>query len=671
MIKSKLKQIGAVLLSAVTMMSTLAVAGVSASAADTNANYDSIRSVTFNIHKGEVDETTEADDSEGRIGNTDTLTGTTADKPSDFKGLAGATFKMYKVADINETLTGKTDDEKIAEAWKLVNDNNISGITLSATDKNGLASVTVQKKDFGLYLVTEVTPTPASVTTNAADFLVYLPMTAQNDSSTQGKTWLTTVDVYPKNLVTLGGAVLTKTINTAAYDGSALEKQPEFKLVEILSDGSDYTIAQNIALSSDYKTVSMLTGAAMSSRYTTVTIAQKNGVIAVDGLPVGNYKFVETKAGRLTGDTEDLAMDATPRTFSVVRGNNVDVTTSESGFGTIKGNARGLTVSLGNDNSRLPDVKKEVQKRDGAWTEGDGGTWSIDIENVVWKVTSTIPADMETYKKYTITDTIDSRLDFVLTNDTVTVDESLNLIKGADYTINYDTATRLLTVDVTESGCEKLGALEYQSKDFSFTFVTQINSNAVVDEYVDNQAKLDFTNSYDLSGDKLTNKPMVRTGGINILKVDKDTNKPMAGVEFTLNDADGNEVPVKKDSDGYYTADATGSSTVVTNADGKIYIKGLHYSEGDVSVFTEANKNQYTLTETKTNNGYQLLVNPVSVICTEGTYDIANSATISNVKQPELPFTGGVGTVIFVIAGLALIGGAAFIIFRDRKKAKA
>ena len=226
----------------------------------------------------------------------------------------------------------------------------------------------------------------------------------------------------------------------------------------------------------------------------------------------------------------------------------------------------------------------------------------------------------------------------------------------------------MLTVDVTESGCEKLGALEYQSKDFSFTFVTQINSNAVVDEYVDNQAKLDFTNSYDLSGDKLTNKPMVRTGGINILKVDKDTNKPMAGVEFTLNDADGNEVPVKKDSDGYYTADATGSSTVVTNADGKIYVKGLHYSEGDVSVYTESDKNQYTLTETKTNNGYQLLVNPISVICTEGTYDIANSATISNVKQPELPLTGGVGTAMFVITGLALIGGAVFFIISGRKK---
>ena len=54
-----------------------------------------------------------------------------------------------------------------------------------------------------------------------------MPMTVQNDTSNQGKEWLTQVDVYPKNLVTLGGAVLTKTINTAAYDETALQTQPD------------------------------------------------------------------------------------------------------------------------------------------------------------------------------------------------------------------------------------------------------------------------------------------------------------------------------------------------------------------------------------------------------------------------------------------------------------
>lgn len=661
------KKLSAVVLSAVMAISTMAITGTASAA--TVSSYDEVNSVTFNIHKSEVDETTAADDSEGMIGNTSGLTGTTQDAPDNYKGLANATFAMYKVGDMNETFEEyDTTDEKIAEAWRVVKSQSISPIEFDPTDEDGLTSITLNKSQFGLYLVTEVTPAPDAVTTIAEDFLVYLPMTAQNGTS-QGEAWLTQVDVYPKNLVTLGGAVLTKTVNTAAYDETALEQQPQFKLVEVKEDKTEVVIAENITLGNNYSTVPLTSDAQADSRYVTVTLGQKAGVIAVDGLPVGNYQFVETRAGRLIGDTKDLAMDVTPRGFSVERGNNVDVVTGNTNdFGTYTGNTRGLTVELSNDNSRTPEIEKEVQKRDGSWTEGDGGTWSIDIEDVKWRVTSDIPADMETYVKYTIIDVIDERLDFELTDESVVVDENLGLIKDTDYTISYDEETRTLTVDVTKSGCQKLGAFEYKSKDFSFEFITTINDNAVVDEYIDNQAKLNYENSYKITGEELTEEPKVRTGGLNILKVSADTNVPMQGVEFVLRDYQGNEVPVRQDSDGYYTVDENAtSSTVVTNADGKIYIKGLHYTQGDASVFVEDDKNQYTLTETKTNNGYQLLISPVEIIVTEGTYDIANSVTIKNVSQPDLPLTGGMGTAIFMILGVLAITAGTIFFVRSKK----
>lgn len=682
MLKSKvLKKVGASFLAAVSALSMLTVGGMSTVSAATTTDYDSIQSVVFNIHKGELDEETSAADNEGKIGNTRGLTGTTADAPANFKGIAGATFKMYKVAGINETIAeDKTDAEKIDEAVRIRDSRNIEGKTLPATNSNGLASITIPRADFGLYLVEEVTPAPDAVTTLSAKFLVYLPMTVQNDTNKQGKEWLTQVDVYPKNLVTLGGAVLTKTINTAAYDETALQTQPEFKLVEIKSDGSEYVIAENIALSNGYKVVPLTATAAADKRFVTTTISQKAGKIAVDGLPTylgdageetANYQFVETKAGRLVGDTKDLAMDTTPRKFSVKRGNNVDVVTANTAaFGTYTGNAAGLTVELSNDNSRTPEIKKEVQKRDGSWTEGDGGTWSIDTEDVIWKVTADIPADMETYKKYTITDKIDSKLDFVLSDTSVVVDKGLGLAKGADYTIAYNQSTRTLTVDVTASGCRKLGAFDYKSKDFVFTITTQINSTAVVDSYINNSAKIDFKNSYDFTGTENTpNNPKVRTGGLNILKVTEDNNQPMKGVEFTLKDHTGTAVPVTKVSEGYYVVDATSkSSTVVTDANGKIFVKGLHYTEGDVSVYTEAGKNQYTLTETKTNNEYQLLTEPVKVVVKAGTYDEANALTIENTHQSPLPLTGGVGTILFTVGGLALIGIAGFLFVASRKR---
>ncbi len=669
-VRRNAKRLSAMVLSIMMVLSMFTVGMITGSAA-TTADYDSISSVTFNVHKGEVDEQTAEDDSEGHIGNTDGLTGTSADRPADFKGLKDANFKMYKVGDINTTVDGTTNEEKITHAWEYVHAHNVQGKALPPTDQDGLASITINKADFGLYLVEEVTPTPDAVTTNAADFLVYLPMTVQNDNDKQGTMWQTVIDVYPKNLVTLGGAVLTKTINTAAYNEDDLEQQPEFKLVELTSD-SEVVIAENIKLANGYTPITLTETARQGKRYVTTTIAQKSGKIAVDGLPVGNYQFVETKAGRIVDDTEDLAMDVTPRKFSVVKGNNVDVvTTGGDDFATITGNKNKLTVELSNDNSRLPEPKKEVQKRDGTWTEGDGGTWSIDLEDVTWKVTADIPADLETYKKYTLTDVIDTRLDFVLTDDSVRVDEGLGLTKNTDYTISYEEASRTLTVDVTESGRKKLGAFPYKEKVFSFDFDTQINSTAVVDEYIDNQAVLHFENSYGISDDRETNIPKVRTGGLSIKKVDGDNEEiPLKGVEFILKDHTGKEIKVKQDSEGHYTADESGSSKVVTDSNGEIFIKGLHYTEGDVSVYTHEGENQYTLTEVKTNNEYQLLIDPVNIVVTDGTYDKLNEIEIKNYKQPKLPFTGGEGTMLFTIAGVIMLGGAAcfFILSKKAKK---
>ncbi len=675
--KEKIKKVGAFLLSAMTLTSILAVSGISSvSAANTKDSYKDITSVTFNIHKGEIDEQTADDDKEEHIGNTNTLTGTTADEPSDFKPLANAQFQMYKIGGINDVLAGKSTDEKIATAWAKINEENIQPMVMPKTDANGLSSITLSKSQFGLYLVEE-TSSPDKVTTLADDFLVYLPMTVQNEDgndNNNGTKWLTQVDVYPKNLVTLGGAVITKTINMSAYKESDLEIQPEFKLVEVLADNSEITIAENIALSDSY-TVQPLTSTAFANeRYSTVTLAQKAGKIAVDGLPVGNYQFVETKAGRILGDTENLSMDTTPRKFSVTRGNNVDIVTSEINFAKISGNKADAIVNLENDNSRLPEPKKEVKKRDGSWTADDGGTWSIDMEDVVWKVSTDIPADISSYKKYTITDVIDTRLDFELTDTSVVVDEALGLEKNTDYTISYDETTRTLKVDVTKSGMTKLSAIPYvaNNKAFNFTFTTQINATAKVDTYIPNQAVFHYTNGYNVSNDDETDIPKVKTGGIRIVKVDAETEKPLKGVEFTLRDCNGNEVFVTKIANGQYVVDANStSSTVVTNANGTILIKGLHYSENDVCVYTESGQNQYTLTEIKTNNNYQLLTDPVKIVVREGTSNVQNAVTIKNVQQIELPLTGGIGTTIFAIVSAVFfaIAGVAITLYRRNKLA--
>ena len=127
------------------------------------------------------------------------------------------------------------------------------------------------------------------------------------------------------------------------------------------------------------------------------------------------------------------------------------------------------------------------------------------------------------------------------------------------------------------------------------------------------------------------------------------------------------------------TADAT---TFVPNAQGHVVVKGL---EDDT----------YSLTETATDKGYILLKDAVKIViktsengaCEQcGAKLLTAAGTINGkdvsmtegnaivpltvVNNPgfDLPKTGGYGTWMFTIGGVALLGAAAFIVVKSRKR---
>ena len=102
----------------------------------------------------------------------------------------------------------------------------------------------------------------------------------------------------------------------------------------------------------------------------------------------------------------------------------------------------------------------------------------------------------------------------------------------------------------------------------------------------------------------------------------------------------------------------------------------------------------YSLTETATDKGYVLLTEAVKIVITTkengaceqcGAKLLTASATVNGkdatmtdgnaivpltvVNNPgfDLPKTGGYGTWMFTIGGVALLGAAAFIVIRSRK----
>lgn len=90
----------------------------------------------------------------------------------------------------------------------------------------------------------------------------------------------------------------------------------------------------------------------------------------------------------------------------------------------------------------------------------------------------------------------------------------------------------------------------------------------------------------------------------------------------------------------------------------------------------EANgaKYDYYLVETQAPSGYNILTDAVKVNFTDA--EVAATAGIYTVEVPnnsgiQLPITGGTGTVIFTVIGIALMAGAVVLLVFSRKKSKA
>lgn len=82
----------------------------------------------------------------------------------------------------------------------------------------------------------------------------------------------------------------------------------------------------------------------------------------------------------------------------------------------------------------------------------------------------------------------------------------------------------------------------------------------------------------------------------------------------------------------------------------------------------------YYLVETQAPSGYNLLADAVKVNFTDT--EVATTAGIYTVQVPnksgiQLPITGGTGTVIFTVIGIALMVGAVVLFVASRKKTKA
>lgn len=375
----------------------------------------------------------------------------------------------------------------------------------------------------------------------------------------------------------------------------------------------------------DYDTVAKVDALLGAGAGTATDDTDEQGQVTISGLPEGNYWIVENTKGTIASSAAVPFALTLPYT-------NLD------GDGYLEK----INVYPKNTLQDAPvDPVKTVDELNNAI--GEVHTWTI---------TQNIPKGIEEYQEFTFTDAIDSRLDWV-GSETVTA-AGVELGAG-DYTVVFNDAanqssdllpdkslTGILTVEFTDAGLAKLADA---TGPIEITFQTKINNTAIMGQEIENNVKVSFDNGHGKTGENTpVEVPSVHTGGKKFVKVDQANEEVLlAGAEFKIKNADG--LFVKVAADGVVTFGAEVDATVFTSAEetGAFEVRGLPYGE------------DYVLVETKAPTGYALPTNPETKFNVDAdSYEDAAVLKIHN-KEITIPQTGGIGTAIFTVIGVALM----------------
>lgn len=632
--------------------------------------------------------------------------GTDPDKSKD-KPLAGVEFTIWKVADIeqdssssskvgfkytpvnglglveddftsNATYAQEYTDDIYDKVLKKLNtkikDGTIGKGTKETTvldESNHIASAKFENLDLGLYLVQE-TKAPSQIVNKTANFLVSVPMTNE-----AGTAWNYDVVAEPKNAAVYAGINLVKTGTTIKADGTTETvnlKGVTFALQSRPTGSNDSVTWTNVG------------------SYTT----KSDGTINVNDLAPNEYRFIETDLGDNNG--------------YILNGKSYEFTVQDDGKIKVGTKVPAKTATITADNEK-PDLKKEVENGNTYENAADASIGDM----VEWKVSASVPSNVDQLEKYSITDKMSSALTWVeaeaalnityKSNGTAVNDIDPAFAETTDYTLIKPADKedgKSWTITFTDAGKKKLKDNNISS--IEVTFKTKLNENANIGSAGNlNDAQLDYSNAiYPLvdptnpndgkkpGEDHIKDQAKVYSFAIDMTKVDgNNTATKLEGVHFDLYKYSGTVTePTESDLKG--SGKKINITDLVTDVYGKITVKGLE-------------NGNYYLVETKAAaGGYNLLKAPVKVVIAQeysvekkttvtkdaegnvtSTTTVVNktftggdennagtySVTIENRKGFTLPKTGDIGTAMFLIIGIGGMLAAVYIMLRGRKRA--
>ena len=426
------------------------------------------------------------------------------------------------------------------------------------------------------------------------------------------------------------------------------------------------------------------------------------GHTSASDMEQGLYLVVETRVPENVTSTCNPFFVSLPMTTIDGAAWNYDVTVypkNQTGNPTLDKTVREAKNSTGKNTGSLTDI-----------TDGYAHTTTASVGDTVdYQIISTLPtitSKASALSEYTYVDTMSKGIKYNK-NDVV-----IEFFKDAGctekittwaensgkFTVGYDDTASTMTIRMTDTGLAEINEAAtvytdsvkrgYSDCAMRITYAATLIADAQMgDTDNPNEVELTWRRTNSTYFDTLKDCCHVYTYGVDVLKQFSDNGGNLRNVKFRLhNDTD--DVFVIADlKDGVYyakgfAAKKSDATTFIPNSSGHIMVKGL---EDDT----------YSLTEIATDKGYVLLKEAVKIVITTkgngaceqcgaklptatGTVNgKAVSMTEGNAIVPltlinnlgfDLPKTGGYGTWMFTIGGVALLGAAAFIVVKSRKR---
>ena len=491
-----------------------------------------------------------------------------------------------------------------------------------------------------------------------------------------------------------GADAVLPAIGVTAADAHKSENGKNYYTSDLLNN------KLSAALTANATTVKNALEAAVKNG-TAMTETDAAGHTSASDMEQGLYLVVETRVPENVTSTCNPFFVSLPMTTIDGTAWNYDVTVypkNQTGNPTLEKTVRESKNSTGKNTGSLTDI-----------TDGYAHTATASVGDTVdYQIISTLPtitSKASSLSEYTYVDTMSKGIKYNK-NDVVieffrdagcTDKIATWAVNSGKFTVGYDDTANTMTIRMTDTGLAEINEAAtvytdsvkrgYSDCTMRISYAATLTADAKMgDTDNPNEVVLTWKRTNTTYFDTLKDCCHVYTYGIDVLKQFSDNGGNVRNVKFRLhNDTDDCYIIADLKDGVYYAkgfaakkADAT---TFVPNSGGHIVVKGL---ENDA----------YSLTEIATDKGYVLLKDAVKIViktaesgqCEKcGAKLLTASATVNGkdvtmsegnaivpltvVNNPgfDLPKTGGYGTWMFTVGGVALLGAAAFIVIRSRK----